>query len=375
VSVRPLLRIGSLELDSPAVQAALSGYSDLPMRRIARLCGAPYALHEVVLDRLVLEKGKLQRRILDVPSDDHPVGGQLMGSDPAGFARAARVLVDGGFDVIDLNFGCPVPKVLGRNRGGFLLSEPETALRMVSEVVQAVGADVPVTVKMRRGIDDGVDAERRFFAILHGALERGVSGVTVHPRTVLQRYVGPSDWSFLRRVREHVPAGVALLGSGDLFGPYDVLRMLDETGVDGVTVARGCIGNPWIFAQVRALLAGEEPVAPSLGEQRRIIERHRAESIAHLGPKRGPGRARTHAIKYAALHPDGPVVRDAFGSARDDESFRSVLDRFYPESRSRERAPDVQLLASAAQELRDCGVAGSRASRTSRTSRTARTDR
>ena len=115
-----------------AVQAALSGYSDLAMRRVARAYGARYALHEVVLDRAVTTKGKLQREILDVPEDDHPVGGQIMGSDPAGFGPAARMMADAGYDVIDLNFGCPVPKVLGRCRGGYLLSTPDTALSMAA---------------------------------------------------------------------------------------------------------------------------------------------------------------------------------------------------------------------------------------------------
>ncbi|MBK8978925.1 MAG: tRNA-dihydrouridine synthase [Planctomycetes bacterium] len=352
---RAPLRIGRWSFDLPAVQAALSGYSDLPMRRMARSCGAPYALHEVVLDRLVLEPGRLQRELLAVPADDHPVGGQLMGADPATFARAARALVDAGFDVVDLNFGCPVPKVLGRSRGGFLLGEPDTALRMVAEVLQAVGGDVPVSIKMRRGLDDSAASERRFFRILDGALALGIAAVTVHPRTVAQRYEGPSDWSFLRRVRAAV-SGAALLGSGDLFGPLDVVRMLDETGVDGVTIARGCIGNPWIFGQVRDLLDGRAPRAPTLAEQRAMIERHYAESIAWLGPKKGPGRARTHAIKYAALHPDGRIVRDTLAAARDEAALRDALERHYPASRAAESAPDPQALAHSAQQLRGCGI-------------------
>src|SRR5690606_5319364 len=118
---RPPLVLGSVPIGMPAVQAALSGYSDLPMRRVARRHGAPYCLHEVVLDRTVLTRGRLQRLLLDLPRDDHPVGGQLMGASPADFGRAARLLADAGYDVIDLNFGCPVPSVLGRCRGGYLV--------------------------------------------------------------------------------------------------------------------------------------------------------------------------------------------------------------------------------------------------------------
>ena len=175
-----MLRLGSLEISSPAVQAALSGYSDLPMRRVARAHGAPFALNEVVLDALVLVKGKQQRRILDLPDDDHPVGGQLMGSQPDVFGQAAAELVRAGYDTVDINFGCPVNKVLGRCRGGYLLSEPANALDIVERVLQAVAGQVPVTVKMRRGYDDSPESEAAFFEILDGAFERGVAAVTVH---------------------------------------------------------------------------------------------------------------------------------------------------------------------------------------------------
>ncbi len=349
-----VLRLGPLTIGSPAVQAALSGYSDLAMRRVARAHGARYALHEVVLDRAVTTKGKLQREILDVPVDDHPVGGQIMGSDPAGFGPAARLMAEAGYDVIDLNFGCPVPKVLGRCRGGYLLSTPETALRMVDEVLGAVGGERPVTVKMRRGLDLSVESERAFFTILDGAFERGVAAVTVHPRTVVQRYEGPSDWSFLARVKAHVGERT-VLGSGDLFGPHDVVRMLAETGVDGVTVARGCIGNPFVFRQVEELLAGREPTAPSLGEQRAAIEMHLREATALYGA-RGATRARTHAIKYAALHPESVAARDAFVGTRTEAELRAVLDAMYPLDRAHERAEDVAGLSSAAQEVKSCGV-------------------
>ncbi len=357
--LRPL-RIGDLEIAGPAVQAALSGYSDRAMRRVARVHGAPYCLHEVVVDKLLLQPGKLQRQILSVETDDHPIGGQIMGAEPVVFGKAARLMADAGFDVVDLNFGCPVPKVLGRCRGGFLVGDPPTALEMIDRVLEAVAGDVPVSVKMRRGIDDSADAERSFFTILEGAFERGVAAVTVHPRTVEQRYVGPSDWEFLARVRCHLGDDPVLLGSGDLFTAADCLDMIARTGVDGVTVARGCIGNPWIFAQVADLLAGRVPRAPSLGEQRAALELHWFESLADHGDRKGPGRARNHAIKYAALHPDGEAVRDAFVAVRGEAAFRAVLERYYPAERSAERAGDAIDLAAAAHRLKSCGVAGGR---------------
>lgn len=314
MSLAPL-QIGSVAVGLPAVQAALSGYSDLPMRTVAREHGAPYALHEVVLDELVLQKGRLRNRILSVPEHDHPVGGQLMGSRPETFGRAARELVRAGFDVVDINFGCPVGKVLGRCRGGWLLQQPETALAMVDAVLQAVAGAVPVSVKMRRGYDDSPAAEAAFFAILHGAFARGIAAVTVHGRTVLQKYVGPSRWSFLARVKREL-GDRTVLGSGDLFSPFDVVRMLRETGVDGVTVARGCIGNPFVFGQVRDLLAGRAPRAPTLAQQRAALLRHWQLAVAHYGVDRAVPAARMHAIKYCQYHPQPIAARDRMVAVR-----------------------------------------------------------
>lgn len=313
----------------PAVQAALSGYSDLPMRTVAREHGAPYAINEVVLDSQVLQKGKLQRRILAVPEHDHPVGGQLMGSQPETFGLAARELKNAGYDIVDINFGCPVNKVLGRRRGGWLLQDPETALAIIDSVVQAVAGDAPVTVKMRRGYDDTDDAERAFFTILEGAIERGITAVTVHGRTVRQKYVGPSRWEFLTRVKRHV-GDLTVLGSGDLFSPFDVVDMLRETGVDGVTIARGCIGNPFVFDQVRALLAGEVPMRPACADQRRAILRHQELSRDFYGKEKlVVGHTRTHAIKYAQYHPDPVWAREQLVRVRSPQQLdERILDVF-----------------------------------------------
>src|SRR3954464_15500102 len=233
------LSIGSLKLDFPVVQAALSGYSDMPMRLIARRLGAPYTLCEVMLDKFVLtlKPRRRNRHWLHVADEERPTGGQLMGADPEVFAPAALRLVESGFDVIDINFGCPVKKVLGRCRGGFHLSQPTVALEIVSRVRDAVPAAIPVTVKMRRGIDDSSESREKFFEIFDGAFASGVAAITVHGRTVTQRYNGPSRWEFLRELKEMAGDRV-VLGSGDLFSAQACLDMIHYTAVDGVTVAR-----------------------------------------------------------------------------------------------------------------------------------------
>jgi tRNA-dihydrouridine synthase B len=331
-SFLPQLRIGNVAIGFPVVQAALSGYSDWAMRLIARRLGASYALGEVVLDRLVLTAGKKNRhRFLHVCDEEHPVGGQLMGSDPTEFAAAAAALAQAGYDVIDINFGCPVKKVLGRCRGGFLLSQPEMALEIVSRVRENVPPEKPVTVKMRRGLDDSPESRDKFFDIFDGAFARGVAAVTVHGRTVVQRYVGPSRWEFLRDVKRHAGPRT-VLGSGDLFTAQDCLDMIAETGVDGVTVARGAIGNPWIFSQARALAAGLPlPPPPSLYEQRDVIREHYRLAERIYGPQACGRQMRKFGIKYSRLHLDGKQVRDAFIAVHRPEQWPTVLERFYAE--------------------------------------------
>jgi len=353
------LRIGHIELDMPFVQAALSGYSDVSMRRMARKFGAPYTLNEVVLDKIVLQKGRQQREILTVEPDDHPIGGQLMGANPDDFAPAAAAMAEAGYDVIDINFGCPVRKVLGRCRGGFLLSQPRTALDIVRRVIDAVGGLRPVTVKMRRGMDDAPESRGNFFEILDGAFDLGVAAATVHGRTVEQRYIGPSRWSFLAEVKRHVDDRT-VLGSGDLFTAEDCIRMLNETGVDGATIARGCIGNPWIFAECRALLEGRPlPDPPSVAEQGRVIADHYAELARVYGEAKAPVMMRKFGVKYSELHPSGTALRDAFIAVRTAAQFAELLQRWYDPVADWPpvaRRGGVGDLVAAGASLTECGV-------------------
>jgi nifR3 family TIM-barrel protein len=330
--LRPL-QIGPVRIGFPVVQAALSGYSDWAMRVVARRLGAPYTLCEVLLDKFVVEvaKGRKARRFLRVTDEEHPVGAQLMGANPDDFGPAACKLVEAGFDVVDINFGCPVKKVLGRCRGGYLLGQVETALAIVDQVRQAVPPQIPVTVKMRRGLDDSSASRDRFFQIFDGAFARGVAAITVHGRTVQQRYVGPSRWEFLAEVKRHAGERT-VLGSGDLFTPAACLEMIARTGVDGVTAARGAIGNPWIFPQARALADGQPlPDPPRLFEQRRVIGEHYALAEELYGAELGGRHMRKFGIKYSRLHPQAAAVRDAFVAACSPPEWRDVLDRWYSE--------------------------------------------
>jgi tRNA-dihydrouridine synthase B len=327
----PRLRLGPIELDFPVVQAALSGYSDWPMRVIAKRLGAPYTLCEVMLDQFLIELKDRHRtrRFLWNSDEEHPVGGQLMGAVPEQFGPAALKLVEAGFDVIDINFGCPVKKVLGRCRGGFLLSQPQTALEIVSRVRDAVPPHVPVTVKMRRALDDTAESRDKFFTIFDGAFERGVAAITVHGRTVEQRYNGPSSWDILREIKQHAGSRV-VLGSGDAFTAEACLSMMRQTGVDGVMAARGAIGNPWIFREARALAAGLPlPDPPTLHEQRDILREHFHLAMQVYDENHAAIMLRKFGIKYSELHPRFLELREAFVHVSSLAEWDAVLAEWY----------------------------------------------
>jgi nifR3 family TIM-barrel protein len=327
------LCIGPINVGFPVVQAALSGYSDWPMRVIARRLGAPYTLCEVMLDQFLVavKNRRKNRHFLHTSDEEHPVAGQLMGAEPTQFAAGALRLVEAGFDVIDINFGCPVRKVLGRCRGGYHLSQPDVALEIVRRTREAVPTGIPVTLKMRRGIDDSAESRDKFYTILDGAFAAGIAAVTVHGRTVEQRYVGPSKWEFLTEVKKHLGQRT-MLGSGDLFTPQDCLDMLARTGVDGVTVARGAIGNPWIFTQARALAMGLPlPEPPSLFEQREVIREHYRLAEEIYPEKQCGTLMRKFGIKYASLHPDFEEVRESFIRVKNRADWEAALTRWYSE--------------------------------------------
>ena len=323
--------IGSVKLEHPITQAALAGYSDAAMRTIARRHGASYTLCEVMLDRFVTQvsRGKKAKRFFGISEEDHPCGAQIMGAAADDFVPAVVRLVESGFDVIDLNFGCPVKKVLGRQRGGFLLGEPEKALTIVDRVREVIPPEVPVTIKMRRGIDDSQESRDHFYTILDGAFARGIDAVTVHGRTVQQKYEGKSSWEFLREVKQHLGERT-MLGSGDLFTAQDCMDMMQQTGVDGVTLARGAIGNPWIFREAKALYEGAPlPCPPTLQEQRAVIENHYRMTVDIYGAERGVRQMRKFCIKYSQLHPNHPEVRSALMGVKRTGELEVILDKWY----------------------------------------------
>jgi len=328
------LRLREIEIRVPVIQAALSGYSDAPMRKIARKFGCEFVLCEVMLDQFVVSVSKKKSRLYFAESDEHPIGAQLMGSEPIQFVRAAQRLVGEGFDLIDLNFACPVKKVLGRQRGGYLMSRPQTALDIVAAVRQNIPDAVPLTLKLRKGFDDSPENRKHFFEILDGAVERGICGVTIHGRTVRQRYEGESDWNFIREVKQHLLANnrpeIAVIGSGDLFTAEVCIQRLTESGIDGLALARGVIGNPWLFREVSALLLQQpKPEPPGLAEQREVLSEHFRLSSEFYGEHRAATTMRAFGVKYSLLHPCSTQVRQDFVQVKIAADWENVLEKWY----------------------------------------------
>ena len=330
-----MVRIGNLTLDAPFFQAGLAGYSDAAMRLIARRHGAPFAVTEAMLDQFLINGGR-GLAAAELNDADHPIAGQLMGSHRDEIAAGAKILVKLGYDVIDINLACPVKKIRKKSRGGHLLCVPDEAIAILDAVRQAVGDDRPCTVKLRRGSDDSAEAERNFHQIFEKVIEFGYAGAVVHGRTVEQKYKGPSRWEFLRGITQQygreVERGFLIGGSGDIWCAADIFRMIRETGVQLVSVARGCIGNPWIFHQARALMAGDEQGAatpPTIAQQRDVLLEHFQLSVDLHGEKMAGMMMRKFGIKFSRHHPQTQAIAKAFIAVKNLADWRAVLDEFY----------------------------------------------
>lgn len=405
----PRVRAVIPEWDAPFFQAGLAGYSDAPMRIIARRHGCPICVTEALLDRTLLAGGRgfAKADLGDIEdnipggAEDHPLIGQIMGSEPTEMAAAALKMVEQGqrgdkeyrkvaykdqapdwfreklrlpggeqltvkaegsatshqpsveepaagtlmadgrslipssrsFAAIDINLACPVKKISTKSRGGHWLTDPKGAIELLEAVREALPAEVPVTVKLRRSFDDTQEMVDNLHRIFDAAYDMGCAWVTVHGRTVEQKYVGPSRWDPLRELVQRRP-NHPVFGSGDVWDVNQIFRMIAYTGVAGASVARGCIGNPWIFRQARDLLEGREPRTPTIAEQRSVLEQHFELALAANQTMRNPelhtGKTmRKFGLRFAEHHPRGEEVRQAFIKVASMEDWRGVLEACY----------------------------------------------
>ena len=276
------MKIGSYTLSSPVYVAPMAGVTDAPFRKMAREFGAGLACTEMISSEALVRRHRESFRLMDLGSDQRPVSVQLMGGDPGVMAEAAKIAEAAGADIVDINMGCPVPKVVKTSGGSSLLRDPDRACRVSEAMVGAVA--VPVTVKIRIGWDAGT---RNYLEMATRLEATGIQGLAVHGRTRAQRYDPSADWVAIAQVRAAVAIPVA--GSGDLRTADDSVRRIRESGVDAVMLGRGILGNLWLVRQTVARLTTGE-VIPDLSwtEQIALIRRHADLVLDYYGAERGP---------------------------------------------------------------------------------------
>ncbi|UXN24680.1 tRNA dihydrouridine synthase DusB [Curtobacterium flaccumfaciens] len=325
------LRIGPIEVDVPVVLAPMAGITNMAYRRLCREYGAGLYVCEMITSRALVERTPVSMQLIQHHESETPRSIQLYGVEPNTVAEAASILVgEDRADHIDLNFGCPVPKVTRKGGGAALPWKLDLFRELVTKTVRAAG-NVPVTVKMRKGIDEDhltyLDAARI-------ARDAGVAAVSLHARTANEHYSGQADWSAIAALKETV-TDIPILGNGDIWSAADALRMIDETGADGVVVGRGCLGRPWLFGDLAAAFRGEGlRYMPSLGEVADGFRRHAELLVEFFGSEEhGCRDIRKHVAWYFKGYPIGSDVRAGLAMAsslQEIDDFLGQLDQDAP---------------------------------------------
>lgn len=291
------LRLGTLPLEGRVALAPMAGYTDTEFRRLARRSGAAFVVTEMVSSRAYVANAENEKtlRLMDFTEEERPVGIQLFGADPEIMGEAAaRILEEKKPDFLDVNFGCPVGKILKCDAGAAVLKEPKRAGRIVAAMVRATGGRVPVTVKTRAGFDTMDSAVDE---LLESVEEAGAAALAVHARTRSQMFEGKADWSVLARLKRR--ARIPVFGNGDVRGPEDAKRLFEETGCDGILVARASMGAPWVFAQIRrALEDGVILPPPPLADRLEAALEQLRGALERKGPRLGLLEMRKHLTHY-----------------------------------------------------------------------------
>jgi nifR3 family TIM-barrel protein len=321
----PTLKIGPFAVDPPVVLAPMAGITNVAFRRLCRTYGAGLYVCEMITSRALVERDAATLHMITFDKDEYPRSMQLYGVDPHTMAEAVRMIVDENLaDHIDMNFGCPVPKVT-RKGGGAALPYKRRLFRDIvkASVHEADRAGIPVTVKFRIGIDDD---HRTYLDAGRIAEAEGAKAVALHARTAAQRYSGAADWSAIAALKEAVTT-IPVLGNGDIFSATDALDMMRETGCDGVVVGRGCLGRPWLFGDLQAVFAGQDiPPGPNLGGVAEVMYRHASLLAEHLGEFKGVRDLRKHVAWYLRGFPVGSSPRQRLALVSTLDELRELLD-------------------------------------------------
>jgi nifR3 family TIM-barrel protein len=327
------LRVGSMLIDPPVVLAPMAGITNRAYRRLCREAGAGLYVSEMVTTRALVERNAATLDMVTFADDEQPRSVQLYGVDPDITAAAVRIIIEEDrADHIDLNFGCPVPKVTRKGGGSALPWKRDLFTQIVESAVLAADGRVPVSVKMRKGIDDD---HLTYLEAGRTAAQAGVAWVALHGRTAAQMYGGQADWDAIARLKEHLAAlGTPVLGNGDIWTAEDALRMVAVTGADGVVVGRGCLGRPWLFGQLAAAFTGEPiPPDPELSGVLALLRRHAQLLCADYGEAKGCRDIRKHMAWYLKGFAVRQHIRQALGNVQSLDELDELLSHIDTDQR------------------------------------------
>ena len=315
------LQIGNVTLENNLILAPMAGVTDLPFRLLCKEKGAGLLCMEMVSAKAILYKNKNTQALLEIDPRENPVSLQLFGSDPDIISQIAHEIEERPFDILDINMGCPVPKIVNNGEGSALMKNPILAGEIIEKTVKAI--QKPVTVKIRKGFDDEhVNAVE----MARVAQESGAAAVAVHGRTREQYYSGKADWDIIRQVKEAV--SIPVIGNGDLLTAEDVIAMKEQTGCDGFMIGRGAQGNPWIFEQIlHYFRTGEKLPKPSAEEVTDMILRHAKMMLEFKGEYTGIREIRKHAAWYTAGYPNSAKLRVAINAVERYEELERLLKK------------------------------------------------
>jgi len=320
------ISIRNLTLPHNVLMAPMAGITNLPFRLLVRDFGCALAFTEMISANGLVRKTGKSYRFLTSSLKDKPLGVQIFGSDPAVLSEAARVVSDSGADLLDINMGCPVKKVVKTGAGAALMKN----LGQVRIILRAVrkAVSIPLTVKVRSGWNRG---DMKALEIARIAEDSGIDAVIIHPRTADQGFSGTADWNVIEVIKKNL--SIPVIGSGDVRGPEDAYNMLLSTGCDGVMIGRGALGNPWIFKNIISFLNGQKGFLPPFpSERERIIQYHMEMEINFWGERLGVRNFRKHLLWYTKGMRGGSLFREAVGKIDDKKAVLSELSRFFNQS-------------------------------------------
>ena len=313
------LRIGNVNLENNLLLAPMAGVTDLPFRMLCKEQGCGLLYTEMVSAKAILYKNKNTAELLTVRDEERPIAVQLFGSDPEIMSSMAKLIEPGPFDIIDVNMGCPVPKVVNNGEGSALMKNPKLVEEILTAMVKRL--QKPVTVKFRKGFNDSCVNAVEIAKIAESC---GVAAVAVHGRTREQYYSGKADWEIIRQVKEAVK--IPVIGNGDIFTPEDAKAMLTETGCDGLMLARGARGNPWLFSRINHYLdTGELLPPPSHDEVVAMILRHARLQAEFKGEMMGMREMRKHVAWYTAGMPHSSALRNQVNQVETIEQLEELF--------------------------------------------------